>query len=187
MELSGSLTTQSTRKPERKRIRLPLGEYRISGASFFVTICCNQKKPRLLPLARRELVRRVLVQLALQQRVELASYTVIPTHVHFIASGGTRGLIGFVRDFKSATTRLLRQGGLSGLVRQRSFFDHKLRSAESLGRKCRYIWMNPVRLGLVEKPEEYRWSGAFLDGRHYTYGRANRSPSSTKENRDGKS
>ena len=170
MAVSDPATTQPIKLPQRKCIRLPLGEYRVSGVSFFITICCHQKKPLLLPFGRRELVRRILVRLALQQRVELAAYTVIPTHTHFVASAGTHGLIGFVRDFKSATARVLRRRGLSVQVWQRSFFDHKLRSDESLVRKCGYIWMNPVRLGLAKKPEDYRWSGAVLDGCHYIFG-----------------
>ena len=37
------------------------------------------------------------------------------------------------------------------------FFDHVLRSDESLKDKCEYIRQNPVRRGLVTRPEEYRW------------------------------
>jgi hypothetical protein len=33
-----------------------------------------------------------------------------------------------------------------------------LRSDESLKEKCEYIRQNPVRRGLVVRPEEYRWS-----------------------------
>lgn len=37
---------------------------------------------------------------------------------------------------------------------QDGFFDHRLRSDESLDDKARYIWENPVRTGLVKKTED---------------------------------
>ena len=45
----------------------------------------------------------------------------------------------------------------SGPVWQEESFDHVLRSQESLEQKLEYIQQNPVRRGLVEKPEDYRW------------------------------
>jgi len=45
----------------------------------------------------------------------------------------------------------------SGPVWEEESFDHVLRSDESLKQKCEYIRQNPVRAGLVQKPEDYRW------------------------------
>jgi len=45
----------------------------------------------------------------------------------------------------------------SGPVWEEESFDHVLRSDESLKEKCEYIRQNPVRAGLVQKPEDYRW------------------------------
>ncbi len=45
----------------------------------------------------------------------------------------------------------------SGPVWQDESFDHVLRSEESQEEKCEYIRQNPVRKGLVVKPEDYRW------------------------------
>ncbi len=36
-------------------------------------------------------------------------------------------------------------------------FDHVLRSDESLKEKCEYIRQNPVRKGLIARPENYQW------------------------------
>ena len=38
---------------------------------------------------------------------------------------------------------------------QEGFFDHRIRSNESAEEKRRYILMNPVRAGLVTKPEDW--------------------------------
>jgi hypothetical protein len=45
----------------------------------------------------------------------------------------------------------------SGQIWQDESFDHVLRHAESLEAKIRYVRENPVRKGLVTRPEEYPW------------------------------
>jgi putative transposase len=47
--------------------------------------------------------------------------------------------------------------GRSGPVWQEEFFDHVLRSNESLAEKVEYVCQNPVRAGLVAASGEYRW------------------------------
>jgi len=44
-----------------------------------------------------------------------------------------------------------------GPVWQEEFFDHVLRSNDSLEDKADYICQNPVRAGLVKAEGEYRW------------------------------
>ena len=45
----------------------------------------------------------------------------------------------------------------TGPVWQEEFFDHVLRSNESLAEKSHYICQNPVRAGLVRNESEYSW------------------------------
>ncbi len=42
-----------------------------------------------------------------------------------------------------------------GIKWQDGFFDHRLRALESAEEKGNYIRMNPVRAGLVERPEDW--------------------------------
>ena len=42
-----------------------------------------------------------------------------------------------------------------GINWQRDFFDHRLRGDESYLEKAHYIRMNPVRAGLIKRPEEW--------------------------------
>src|SRR6266436_4544226 len=44
---------------------------------------------------------------------------------------------------------------------QISFFDHILRTAEDLSKTAEYILLNPVRAGLVKRPEDYPYSRIF--------------------------
>jgi hypothetical protein len=42
-------------------------------------------------------------------------------------------------------------------VWQDESFDHVLRGDESLRETMDYVCQNPVRKGLVDKPEDYKW------------------------------
>jgi putative transposase len=48
---------------------------------------------------------------------------------------------------------------------QKDFFDHRIRSTESLDEKIEYIRQNPVRKNLVTKPEDwlYAWTSNDLN------------------------
>lgn len=45
---------------------------------------------------------------------------------------------------------------------QEGFFDHLLRTAESYSEKWEYVRMNPVRAGLCEEPEDWRFQGEIV-------------------------
>lgn len=148
----------------RKRIRLPADAYRKPETWYFVTICCRNKKPLFESTQVRDLVQEVLRQTASASRVELAAYTILPNHLHLICSAGVKGLSSFIRGFKGRTTAEIRKRYRKPSPWQARFFDHKIRSDESLQQKCEYVWMNPARRGLVRNPESYPWSGGLLSG-----------------------
>jgi REP element-mobilizing transposase RayT len=45
----------------------------------------------------------------------------------------------------------------TGTVWEDESFDHVVRCAESLEEKIDYVRQNPVRKGLVSKPQDYPW------------------------------
>ena len=149
-------------RPRRKSIRLPADAYHKPATWYFVTICCSKKEPLFHSAHRRNLVRDVLLQAAENYRVELAAYTILPNHLHLVCSAGTRGLSGFIQAFKSCVTKAIRSKHKEGSPWQARFFDHKIRREESLHQKCEYVWLNPVRRGLVQTAENYPWSGSLL-------------------------
>ena len=97
-------------------------------------------------------------------RIQLHAVVVMPDHVHALfiplrdPDGWPFPLVDILQCCKSATAhRINRLLGLSGPVWQEESFDHVLRSSESFEDKYEYIRQNPVKAGLVERPEEYRW------------------------------
>jgi len=67
-------------------------------------------------------------------------------------------LANVLKGIKGASARSINKAlGRKGPVWQDESFDHELRRSESIVEKAEYIAMNPVRRGLVEKPEDYPW------------------------------
>ena len=78
-------------------------------------------------------------------------FLIMPDHVHglfmFPPSGKTIERV--VSDWKRWTSRHC------GIDWQVGFFEHRLRHSESAMSKSDYILQNPVRAGLVAKPEDW--------------------------------
>ena len=88
----------------------------------------------------------------------------MPDHVHLLLSplrdgdGWPLPLVDILQCLKGATAhRLNKLLHHSGPVWEEESFDHVLRSDESLKEKCEYIRQNPVKAGLVRRPEDYPW------------------------------
>jgi REP element-mobilizing transposase RayT len=97
-------------------------------------------------------------------RIHLYAAVVMPDHVHLLfaplrnENGWPFALVDILQCLKSATAhRINRLRHTSGPVWEEESFDHVLRSGESLQEKCEYIRQNPVKAGLVARPEDYRW------------------------------
>jgi REP element-mobilizing transposase RayT len=84
----------------------------------------------------------------------------MPDHFHALVGVGDSGksLGEICGAFKSLTTRIFWQQA-RGRLWQRQFFDHIIRNEEEFFETRDYILMNPVRKGLVETPEKWRYSG----------------------------
>ena len=56
-------------------------------------------------------------------------------------------------------TRLINAGrGERGVLLQGRFFDRALRTVKEYNEKVAYIHWNPVKAGLVKRPEDWKWS-----------------------------
>lgn len=86
----------------------------------------------------------------------VAGYVLMPEHVHL--------LVGEPRDTSLATVlQLLKQNTSRRLNRtegqfwQRRYYDFNVWSEEKRVEKLSYMHRNPVRRGLVERPEDWPW------------------------------
>jgi len=88
----------------------------------------------------------------------------MPDHVHFLLEGTSPGsdLLRFVAQWKQQTGYMFRNDVIKGLW-QRRFYDHILRSDDQPRSVAWYIWMNPVRRGIVVEPHDYPFSGSLTE------------------------
>jgi REP element-mobilizing transposase RayT len=97
-------------------------------------------------------------------RIHLHAAVIMPDHVHMLLQplhdrdGWPYPLVDILQSLKSATAhRINKLLHHSGPVWQDESFDHVLRSDESLKQKCEHLQQNPVRRGLVNRPDDYPW------------------------------
>jgi len=88
----------------------------------------------------------------------------MPDHVHLIYSplrredGWSYTLPEIMKAIKGRSARLVNVAlKRIGPVWQEEFFDHVLRSNDSLMERVDYVCQNPIRAGLVGTEAEYRW------------------------------
>ncbi len=101
-------------------------------------------------------------------QVEIWAYCLMPNHVHLIAVPETKdGLGRAIGEAHRRYTRMinLREGWTGFLWQGR--FSSFIMDERYLIACARYIELNPVRAGLVKKPESWPWSSAFS----HIYGR----------------
>jgi REP element-mobilizing transposase RayT len=149
------------------RRRLP--HFQKFDSPLFVTFC------RLTRVPFPEPVRDLILQHCIfehQKRIQLHAAVVMPDHVHLLLTplrdenGWPYPLPKILKMIKGTSARNVNKLlGSCGPVWQEESFDHVLRSKESLREKIDYIRMNPVRAGLVMKPEEYKWLWLNASGR----------------------
>jgi len=137
--------------PERKRLHHAVPTWVPRGVTFFVTI--NAKARGTDVLLRNGTAKRLIESAAFYHERGiwwLRLILIMPDHLHaLVAMAPDRDLGKTVTAWKSYHAKSLQ------IQWQAGFFDHRVRSDESLDEKACYIRMNPVRAKLVMRPEDW--------------------------------
>ena len=148
--------------------KLPKYEYRRNLPHFqkddrvhFITFSTRERW--ILPKSVRTIVLDACLHFD-QIRMEAHAAVVMPDHVHLIATplrdgeGHAARLFEILHSIKSFSAH-----GISAALHRNGpvwldeSFDHVLRSEEKVEEKIEYLRQNPVRRGLVKRPDEYQW------------------------------
>ena len=149
--------------PARKSIGLSSLNY-LGERFYFITICCHRKRPVFNDSVNCQWLIRILSEESAACHFTIHAYCIMPDHVHFLAQGLSprSDLLHFVKTLKLKTSRAYFESTAQKLW-QRRFFDHILRRNETVEAVTWYIWLNPVRAGLVPSARKYPYSGSFSD------------------------
>jgi REP-associated tyrosine transposase len=126
---------------------------------FFITVNLQRALP---PLGAGEypLVAAALEASRRKLHFLLHGYVLLPDHWHgLIWTAHPLTISRVVQDIKwTSATALNRSRHTTGTVWQHQFWDRFVRHARGLRQRLDYMHWNPVRKGLVKKPEEWPWS-----------------------------
>lgn len=138
-----------------------LRRYQHSKQTHFVTFSCHQRVPRLQDALLSDIFLECLEQTRRKYRFRVYGYVTMPEHVHLLISEPESAeLSTAIQALKIAVARRAMRYQEEGeaTLWQKRYYDHNVRTYESFVEKLRYIHRNPVKRGLVSKPEDWKWS-----------------------------
>jgi putative transposase len=133
---------------------MPSGLKRFQKAEslHFITFSCFHRLPLLETPGARETVEAVLEQTRARHHARVYAYVLMPEHIHLLVNEPPQMVLAqFLKAVKQMTSRKLR--GAREKFWQDRYYDSN-------------VHRNPVKRGLVAKPEDWPWSSF----RHYATG-----------------
>src|SRR5881398_1685078 len=158
------------------------GLHRFYGGNdlHFLTFSCYQRRPLFRNEAYCDLFLKILDRVRRRYRFVVLGYVVMPEHVHLLVSEPQRETLSTaIQALKLGVVRSMQCSSgsvVAAASRAREsceawgtpvppdrfwparFYDFNVWTERKRIEKLRYIHRNPVQRGLVESPEQWRWS-----------------------------
>jgi len=132
--------------------------YQNQRCLHFITFSCYRRIKLLDTVAVRDAFELELERVRCWYGCYVTGYVVMPEHVHLLLSEPERGELSLViQMLKQITSRKLKPSDQPRFWQVRCY-DFPVWSEAKRIEKLRYIHRNPVSRGLVERPEEWKWS-----------------------------
>ena len=150
---------------------MPTGLWRFNttGGLHFLTFSCYRRQAFLSTPRARDCFERSLDRARVRYHFYVAAYVVMPEHVHLLLTAPSSGTLATaVQAIKQSVSRKLI--GDRAHFWQARYYDFNVWSPEKRIEKLKYIHRNPVKRGLVARPEDWVWSSF----RHYQTGEQGR-------------
>jgi len=140
-----------------------LVRYQQCGCFHFISFTCYHRFQHLGTVSARELFERSLEVIRLCYDFVVCCYVVMPEHAHLLVSEPKKALLSkAIQALKLSVSVQSRERPFW----QARYYDFNVHNEEKRVEKIRYMHRNPVKRGLVEKPEQWQWSSF----RHYATG-----------------
>jgi putative transposase len=137
---------------------LPPLEIANQSTVIFLTMCVSKRRPLL---ARPEMVALLLECWGRAGYWRVGRWVIMPDHLHLFcapASWPPTPFPAWVRFWRNLATRRW-PNQKETPIWQRDFFDRRLRRGESYHQKWLYLWENPIKAGMVKRPEDWPYQG----------------------------
>ena len=136
---------------------MPTGlvRYQHCGEMHFLTFSCYRRLSYLGGAAARSLFASALERMRQRYGFVVAGYVVMPEHVHLLVNEPKRfSLDQAIKAIKLSVTLRSQERPFW----QARYYDFNVWTDEKRVEKLRYMHRNPVKRGLVDKPEDWPWS-----------------------------
>ena len=148
-----------------------LRRFHASGQRHFITCSCYRRQQFLASARRRDLFLKILEEVRQQYDFVVWGYVIMPEHVHLLISEPTKRNVALVMQvLKQRVSRRCRkrrqpmtqmalwENEPARAFWQKRYYDFNVFSERKHIEKLRYMHRNPVKRGLVNSPELWRWS-----------------------------
>jgi putative transposase len=141
--------------------------------AHFVTFSCHKRRRLLDEDQPKRIVLGQLNDQLFRQSARCIGFVVMPDHVHAIIwFPQTRQLSRFMQGWKRLSSFHIRQwyrqhnaryfhhAEMGATLWTPKYYSFELYSRLKVEEKLDYMHLNPVRAGLVDRPDDWRWSSA---------------------------
>jgi len=141
----------------------------IPGLPHHVTQRGNRREPIFFEPGDQDVYRRILAKQTTRRGVAVWAYCLMPNHVHLILTPSDDVGLGLAvgEAHRLYTAFINARARWTGHLFQSRFASVVMDEAHLVA-AARYVAMNPVRAGLVSRPQDWPWSSALahLAGRN---------------------
>ena len=151
---------------------MPWGPQRIQQAKclHFITFSSRNREPLLSNPHSRDVFQQTLERVRRWYGFFVTGYVIMPEHIHLLVREPERSTLARALQMPKQNTAHLLHPPEGSPFWLRRYYDFNVWSEDKRVEKLRYMHRNPVRRGLVERPEDWLWSSF----RHYVSGSGRR-------------
>lgn len=145
---------------------------KLTGASVFFTVTLQDRGERLL-VEHVDRLREAVAMTKAERPFHIDAWVVLPDHLHCVWTlpAQDRDFSTRWRLIKTRFSQHLPKGArrASHVARQergvwqRRFWEHHIRDEDDMSAHVSYCWVNPVKHGFVERPEDWPYSSIHRD------------------------
>ncbi|MEZ5461937.1 transposase [Dokdonella sp.] len=152
--------------PARGRARLRQGRSSETGRIYLVTFTTRDRFPLFTDWSIATVFARTLTNRLLWRASRLHCWVLMPNHWHGLIEPGPQDTLStLVGRIKACTARAVNQArATTSSVWADGFHDHAVRKEEDVVDMARYIVLNPVRAGMVDRAGLYPFWDAIWIG-----------------------
>ncbi|HEY1992993.1 MAG TPA: transposase [Edaphobacter sp.] len=139
-----------------------LKRFQREGDDHFITFSCYRREPHLATAASKDIFLDLLELARSRYNFEVLGYVVMPEHVHLLVSELLEYEVSLSKAIQSLKLSVSKRLGPKPFWQVR-YYDFNVFTHNKRVEKLKYMHRNPVARGLVERPEDWKWSSY----RHY--------------------